>query len=121
MSENLEDSIHHILCGAFCHNLIDDVINRSSTLNHSSKFKLKQLWQEKLHFKIYHQEIISSNKRKHWRLIEECEMYPHPCSFFGSPEEFMEIPVIEYNRGAQLEYIANQVSTKLLFFTQPSL
>ena len=112
MNEKLEESVHHILCGAFCHSLIEEVLTRSSSsLGPSSKLLLKQLWLEKLHFNIHSQPIITLKKRKHWRLREECESYPHPCSSLGKPEIFMEKPIIDFHRGvaAQLEYISCQV------------
>jgi hypothetical protein len=113
MGEKLEESVHHVICGAFCHNLIDDVISRSSrSLDIAMTSKLKSLWQEKLHFNIYSHNILSTNKRKHWRLSEECEKYPHSCSSFAIPDSFMEIPLIDFNRGAQLEYVSSQVRSR---------
>jgi hypothetical protein len=108
--EKLEESVHHILCGAFCHNLIDEVITLSSSSLGSSKSTLKDLWLKKLHFNVHSQPIMTSNKRKHMRLREECEPYPHACSSFGKPDVFMEKPIIDFHRGtAQLEYISCQV------------
>jgi hypothetical protein len=116
MNEKLEESVHHILCGAFCHNLIDEVMNMSASSLGSSKSTLKNLWLEKLHFNIHSQPtIITSKKRKHLRLREECDSYPHPCSTFGKPEPFMEKPIIDFNRGAQLEYISCQVRDQVEF------
>jgi hypothetical protein len=115
MGEKLDESVHHVICGAFCHNLIDEVINVSSrSLDKAITSKLKTLWHEKLHFNIYSHSIVSTNKRKHWRLTEVCEPYPHSCSSFGTPDPFMEIPLIDFNRGAQLEYVSSQVWTFLL-------
>lgn len=132
-----EECLNHIIYNVLCYNIIDEVLNISSNLiNLNNNKKLKILWLNKLNINLNSSTSLSSSSassslefnnsslnnnnnnknnerkknKKHYRLLEECENYNHPCSYFGKPNYYMERPIIEFNSdGVQLEYILMKV------------